>query len=422
MLDAARRAGKLEELEAATKRAVEQKAMNAEVLEANLLIAKKDIEAAAPKLAQLADAAVQHRRSPQGGNRQPRWPDIVAASAAARHIELADVADRYRQTLLDHARAYNQTEFAPALRTEWAKGQLARHGAEGSQVKDGGMRWWFPSSPPGASDNQRPPARWMSDGEHVGHLAGFEHGLLYFEYPLTGEFEFSAEGYHGPWAESDLGYGGIVVEAQIMQLGTLIWPLGLAEQLRRPDPVEYGDVFNRLQVKVSNGAMRYLVNGHLVYEDAQSSPTAPWLYFYAHYPRHTAFKNIRLTGKPTIPREVRLTHGDRLEGWVSAFYNQSQPPRRTLNEPRLPDPFAASPAQDSPAVYDWESREGVIHGRFDATTSPERRRAVCITTARCAAAIRCAISSCIAPVRTTCTRGLAGWRSCWTRQACGCTG
>ena len=244
--------------------------------------------------------------------------------------------------------------------------------AEGPQIKDGGLRWWFPSTPPGASDNQRPPARWSSDGEHVGHLAGFEHGLLYFEYPLTGEFEFSAEGYHGPWAESDLGYGGIVVEAQIMQLGTLIWPLGLAEQLRRPDPVEYGDVFNRLQVKVSNGSMRYLVNGHLVYEDTVSSPTAPWLYFYAHYPRHTAFKNVRLTGKPTIPREVKLTHGDRLEGWVSAFYNQSQPPRRTRHEQIQPDPFGAARAESGPAAFDWESRDGVIHGRFDATTSPER--------------------------------------------------
>jgi hypothetical protein len=154
-------------------------------------------------------------------------------------------------------------EFAPGLRIEWAKGQLARRGKTPRVSRDPGLQWWFPSTPPTASDNQRPPTRWVSDGQNVGHLAGFEHDFMYFEYPLTGEFEFSADAHHGPWAESDLGYGGIVVEAQIMEMGTLIWPIGFAEQLRRPDPVEY-DTFNHIDVKVANGSMRYLVNGHLV--------------------------------------------------------------------------------------------------------------------------------------------------------------
>ncbi|MEX2138330.1 MAG: DUF1583 domain-containing protein [Pirellulales bacterium] len=371
LIDAARRSGKVDELFGAAEQALAEQAINANVLHVNLLIAKQDFAAAAPKVTQLADAAREHRQTPQGGAYSPRWSDIVTASSAARHVELADAADRYGRILLDHARSRNLMDLAPGLRIEWAKGRLARRGDKSPAPPDAGLRWWFPSTPPGASDNQRPPARWVSDGEYVGHLAGFEHGLLYFQYPLTGDFEFSADGYHGPWAESDLGFGGIVVEAQIMELGTLIWPLGLSEQLRRPDPVEYGDVYNRLQVKVANGSMRYLINGHLVYEDTESSPTAPWLYFYAHYPRHTAFKNIRLTGKPTIPREVTLTHGDRLEGWVSAFYNESQPPRRTLRE-RQTDASAAPVAAEAPSVYDWQSREGVIYGRFDATTSPER--------------------------------------------------
>jgi hypothetical protein len=371
LIDAARRAGTLDELAGRAKRAAEQGATNADALLTCVLIARKDFKAAAAKLIPLADAAYQHRQNPQGGDFGVRWSDIVVVSAAGRHIELADGADRYGYILLDHARSGNLMEFAPGLRIEWAKGQLARMGKKPVVTGDAGLKWWFPSTPPGSSDNQHPSARWISDGDYVAHLAGFEHGLLYFAYPLTGDFELSADCHHGPWAESDLGYGGIVVEAQIMQAKTLVWPLGQSEQLHRPDPVEYGDTFNHIDVNVANGSMRYLVNGHLVYEDTVSSPTAPWLYFYAQHPRHTAFKNVRLTGKPTVPREVTLTYGDRLEGWVSSFYGETQPPRRTLLEQRQANGSGAFPVQETSSAFDWESRDGVIYGRFDKSAPPD---------------------------------------------------
>ena len=43
----------------------------------------------------------------------------------------------------------------------------------------------------------------------------------------------------------------------------------------------------------------------------------------------SAWRNLAISGSPTIPREVRLSQGDRLEGWVSSFYDETQPSRRT---------------------------------------------------------------------------------------------
>ena len=95
---------------------------------------------------------------------------------------------------------------------------------------------------------------------------------------------------------------------------------------------------------------------------------------------------LALRGKPTIPREVRLSHADRLEGWVSSFYNETQPrggrrpgPTRTATSIAVPyrEPARrgkARPAQSpiNPDDFDWAARDGVILGRRLLTTSPNR--------------------------------------------------
>src|SRR6185437_8351021 len=91
------------------------------------------------------------------------------------------------------------------------------------------------------------------------------------------------------------------------------------------------------------------------------SPTAPWLALFCSRERQSTFRDIRVTGEPTIPRAVALTHGDRLEGWVSNFFGQSQPPRRSLA-----DGDSRREAVESEAVidqYDWSSRDGVLQSR-----------------------------------------------------------
>ena len=104
--------------------------------------------------------------------------------------------------------------------------------------------------------------------------------------------------------------------------------------------------------------------------------------------RQTVWRNLAIRGEPTIPRVVRLSHEDRLEGWVSGFYNESQPARRTVEStdqygnatrvakriramPGRPPPHP-SPRPSIPNAFDWCSIDGVIRGRRTHSTSPVR--------------------------------------------------
>ncbi len=134
------------------------------------------------------------------------------------------------------------------------------------------------------------------------------------------------------------------------------------------------------------GKVRYIVNGHLFFEDDDPSPTSPWLALFTHRERHTAWRNLAIRGEPTIPRVVRLSQADRLEGWVSGFYNESQPPRRTVESTdqygnvsqvakrsaRPGSPPSSGAATIDPDAFDWCSIDGVIRGRRTLETSRAR--------------------------------------------------
>jgi len=140
---------------------------------------------------------------------------------------------------------------------------------------------------------------------------------------------------------------------------------------------------NRLTVQATPQKVRYLVNGHLFYEDDDPSSTSPWLGLFARRTSQTAWRSVSIKGQPVIPRELQLSQGDRLEGWISSLYNESQPPRRTeestdqwgnvnrvsaavlarrgrpVGKPRSKKPRAEVKLDD----YDWAASQGVLHGR-----------------------------------------------------------
>ena len=53
--------------------------------------------------------------------------------------------------------------------------------------------------------------------------------------------------------------------------------------------------------------------------------TAPGSGSFTHRDRHSVWRGSTLRGEPTIPREIKLCEGNRLDGWISSFYNETQP-------------------------------------------------------------------------------------------------
>ena len=93
------------------------------------------------------------------------------------------------------------------------------------------------------------------------------NGIVLFDTPLAGTFEFSVDCYQGPSEEGQVGYGGVVFEANRAGTNSIVWGLGYRDRISRPlQPTCAGD-YNRLTVQVSPQKVRCLANGKLYFED-----------------------------------------------------------------------------------------------------------------------------------------------------------
>ena len=108
----------------------------------------------------------------------------------------------------------------------------------------------------------------------------------------------------------------------------------------------------------------------------------PWLGLFTQRDRHAVWRNFLLRGEPTVPRELKLCQGDRLDGWVTSFYNESQPVRLQGGETqdRYGNPIGRQGGARSPQnrrsasserkaesenadAFDWSAADGVVRGR-----------------------------------------------------------
>jgi tetratricopeptide (TPR) repeat protein len=402
LVETAKEVGKLEELKAEADKLAKDKIENADLLQVFVYLARGKVKEAEPLVKVYAEAA--HKRMtdvppppPQfryywGGNdamyqQAPVYPnEFLLATLCLAEPELAPHGVSLLGPMLFRAQMTQNGDFLDRIRAARDRFEAARAGA------------------PRALEGALPP-HWHSDGEHAswfaqeGYLthawgvpnsfppsgnpgapqgmggnpgAGGTPSFLLFDTPLSGTFEFSVDAFQGNWSEGHVGYGGVVFEPNAG--GGAIWPVGRSEQVGRPLSGVRGDGFNRLTVQVSPGKVRCLVNGTLFYEDTDPPPTSPWLMLVSGaVGRRPVFRNFSLSGKPEVLKEVKLTAGDYLDGWMAQPYGGVVPQRLTPKEPDKPEqPFDqwGNPTQpkdkDKEPVYDWRAKGGEILGRkFD---------------------------------------------------------
>ncbi len=378
LIEAARDTGKLDELAAEVQQLAAKKVENADTLHALIQIARG-------QGASVEDAVKQHLervrktlaapppvRSPyyypgqQNEGPQVEWTDYLLARACLSDAHLSAPGHALADALLSLAQRSRNWSMLIHLRENVAQSRL-RSGAkpQASGPRQPELKHWHPGNY--ESGAARPsgtlPAWWVAHEGHVAHLLGPDHQFLLYDYPLTGSFEFSVDAYHGGWAEGHMGYAGMVFEPNPTSTSRF-WPVGAHEQIYLLAGALHHDTFNRFTVQVEPGKLRWLVNGRLVHEQTDPSPTSPWLALFASRERHTVFRNPQIRGTPQVPREVRLSHGDRLEGWVSSFYQDSQPTRLNKQADSSDEEETDIPNRKRElSSFDWYSREGEIHGR-----------------------------------------------------------
>lgn len=204
---------------------------------------------------------------------------------------------------------------------------------------------------------------WLTHEGHVMHLAGPRSSALLFQYPLTGDFEFSVEAQQGGGQPTDgcVTYNGLQILAHRERQALTIHDVDSSRFLtspapfvrRSPVPNSNGPAFNRLSIRSRKDGWSVLVNGHPVWTDSAGSETSPWLGLRAFGDRHPVFRNLRLTGTPVIPREVRLINGNSMRGWQSNFFNEGQP--QFVTQPVGEE----QPLVETPGI-DWFTFDGTL--------------------------------------------------------------
>ena len=82
--------------------------------------------------------------------------------------------------------------------------------ADGERLLTPGLKHWAPGTSPTTTATSNAPAWWTASGDTVTHLTGFGDDSLYFNYPLTGTFEFSCEAHSYDFSEAEVAYGGLI--------------------------------------------------------------------------------------------------------------------------------------------------------------------------------------------------------------------
>jgi tetratricopeptide (TPR) repeat protein len=380
LVDAAKEAGKLDELQAAADAATAEKLAHAGTLQVLVALARNDKSAADKVQAVLNDSRARAKAADQAieaASRNPRtvsrqtpaidntWDDIVVLQGAFQNDATRE-AGRQMFPLVrrDNHRGRSQLDNLAHLCRMAGMDALQELSPE-QQVAllSPGLRLWSPGTPPQSTTSDYPPAWWTAHANHVTHIAGNGYDSLFFKYPLAGTFEFSFETHSYDCSQGEVAYGGLICHPQFWQNNVLIFPVSQHETVTRGATTEAKDHWNQYSVQVSPEAIRFYSNGHLTYEEPEPSFTSPWLHLVSLDHRRTDFRKLRLTGDPVIPRQVELIHGNRMEGWASSNYDRL-PKRLTLREPppsSQDERYLRSDMDEREPA--WHADSGVLHGR-----------------------------------------------------------
>lgn len=389
LVTAAQEAGTLDDLAAALGPLVERGAENAAVMNRLVQIARGEVE---PVAAWVRERIAERDRTiepstPAGTTRAAPflWPDWLVTRAL-----LAGDASRGPGLDLAHCLERDPANRAPslarsALRRMIAEAEAARAGdpAAGAGL-DPGLGFWIRTGPVGPSVSDRATGSgspiWIAHAGHVAQIVGPTRSVLVSRVPLAGTFTFSFDIGPNSIVETNPpleveagGYAGLVLAHTTGTISTQ----GGVESLSRPEPPSRPGGIDHVSIEVQPERLRFRLNGSLVYEESDPPATSPWLTLPARGDLPTYWRNLRIEGQPSIPREVRLTKGDQLEGWSGRFYGESQPLRRAAREKTARSAYASTVSSSylmsqnlerrvsstiRPEEHDWWAKDGVIHG------------------------------------------------------------
>lgn len=377
LVAAATATGKLAELQGELKPLAEKNVENAKFLWLLSRVANPDDAQIAADLRtdlaaqQKADAEAEKANSSNSRRQRPDLTNAILAQAAIARAATRDAGLALSTHQFTRWSKFQDHLHMTAMRHLYNAGVLgaARATDMDNAPHEVGLAHWTGGA--FAAGDYRAggavPAWWLTHEGMIQHICGPDQSYLFFNYPLTGSFEFSCEAWLGSWGEGNASYGGLMVDALNLGAATRLYPIGnRADVFTKVDPLDKRDRFNKVTIRVAPRHARFYVNGSLLHEESlPAEQTSPWLVLQCDRVWQTAFKDLRITGSPVIPREVKLSGGSSLLGWTARFYNETTATHWAKKTPEATD--QEQPA--APVEPDWWSEDGVIRGRRVAAST-----------------------------------------------------
>jgi len=318
-----------------------------------------------------------------------RRSDTAPVQAYLNQVGVADAADRpnrvliplaiaaaalTQETLRPHSElalqrlAAQPTDLRPLIRIAHATAVQTNVGQSPATVLfNNRLKHWVPITGRTASLSRSgvPNAMWLTHEEHVLHLAGGSDDILFCRYPLAGEFDFICETQEGGEVGTDGGlvYGGLQFEALGSTNQLTINDADGNHSVVLPCPFvrhENTPTFNRVSFRATEARVAMESNFHPLWFDDAAAGTSPWIGLRSDGTNRPMFRDIRIAGSPTIPRQIALTASEQLRGWESGFFAQSQTP--------FSSPHASRDQPTSEGV-DWQVQSGILLASAEADPS-----------------------------------------------------
>lgn len=376
LVQAARDAKQLEDLQAAVQPFAEKRIENAGELRALIDITLQKTAESAADLDWLILQARARMNAPVP-SAEPPWSDYHVACVAMADPQLRAKGQQLCRTLIEQNVLVRRPQMLSHLRYYLGRSVLQDHeGAQQVSGTDPGLKWWRAAVEETAEQQTggQVPAWWLAHGGLVSHICGPDKQSLYFRYPLEGTYSFSVDAYSADLAQGNVGFAGLIFNGARDNSGIDISPVGFSETLRLPSTVPFADRrFNHMTIEVQPEKLRYFVNQTLVYEDVDRGHNSPWLSLCVDRSQQTVYRKFKLQGSPVIPREVKLFDGDRLEGWVASFYQELQPPRRMNGRQSHEDAKVIVRRDPNLRTYDWAAENGILHARILTPNASDRQ-------------------------------------------------
>ena len=371
LIDAAKESGNIEELTIQAKAAHEKKLANADILYTLLLIEQDDFVTAkwlVKNLIKTLKKRVKDKKNPSAAD---LWGDyFVCRACMEQSAEFANLYRHGRSALVEMAKNRQKKDIVTGLAYDFAKRRATDLGSEVGPGSDAQLNFWFPISDRRGGKK----SWWIKDDQKLTHLTGPSEELLCFKYPVVGNFRLSFDAFNGTWAEGDAGYGGLIVSTEYWHADqrTFVRSLSGHDSVSGEAIKERNENdFSHVTIESNDGEFKYWCNDSLVYHEKLSG-TSPWIMLRTEGTRKTAFKNFLLEGNPEIPREIELFVGDRMDGWDTRFFGESQPKLRKLAEEKRKKTNKiggkSNSQTDKEPEYDWHVSEGVLLGRSTSET------------------------------------------------------